>query len=78
MKTATLINNLPPPKAENEVLRVRQVGFILVLVHEPVRIEQLWFRIRPFVPSHRPASVADSMRTETGDILIDRLTRCSE
>jgi hypothetical protein len=74
-------NNLPPPKAENEALWVRQVGFnlnLVVLVHEPVRIKQLWFRIHPLVPSHRPSVAAENIRAETGDILIYPLTRCSE
>jgi len=34
-----ILQNLPPPKAENKVPWVRLVGFFPVLVHEPLRFE---------------------------------------
>ena len=56
--------DLPPPKAENKVLWVRLVGFFPVLVHEPLRVEQLCFWIHLLIPGHGPGS--NDIRTKIG------------
>ncbi|SRR6266702_46199 len=46
--------SLPPPKAENEVLRIRLLALWSILVQESLWVELVGVCIHLFVPRHRP------------------------